>query len=169
MQMRLIKCTQKLQKEMGLKRKDVPEACSSINTLQSWHANLIYIGGKKSVVFVNDKSLFNFIAAGVTRAEIKDLPDLFIGLLECVLNEEGFSKTDIVKLVSPLSNNLITKTDNRSVIASMNDLAYHYEGLILEAGGVHSWQIPSIIKQLNRMPIVSLKYKYAIDVLKESL
>lgn len=50
----------------------------------------------------------------------------------------------------------------------MNDLAFHYHhGLhILEAGGVHSYLVPIIIRKLNRMPMGTINYGYPIDALR---
>ena len=41
--MQLIRCTGKLQKEMGLKKSDLCEAIPKFSYLGSWHANLIFI------------------------------------------------------------------------------------------------------------------------------
>ena len=48
----------------------------------------------------------------------------------------------------------------------MNDLAFHYKYSILEAGGVHSYAVPEIIRRLNRMPMGSLKYMFPIEALR---
>ena len=71
--MQLIRCTGKLQKEMGLKKTDLLEAEPHFSYLGSWHANLIHIDRRKCVLFVNDKTLFNFIAPDVYRTEIRNL------------------------------------------------------------------------------------------------
>ncbi len=49
----------------------------------------------------------------------------------------------------------------------MNDLAFHYKYAVLEAGGVHSHLIPSIISWLNHMPMGTIGHRYPIDALKE--
>jgi hypothetical protein len=38
----------------------------------------------------------------------------------------------------------------------MNDLAFHYDYLVSEAGGIHSADIPKIIRDLNGMPMSML-------------
>ena len=60
--MQLMRCTKKLQKEMGLKQSDLCEEEPRFSYLGPWHANLIYIDRRKCVLFVNDNTLFNFIA-----------------------------------------------------------------------------------------------------------
>ncbi len=85
--MQLIRCTKKLQKEMGLKKIELSQTEPKFSYLGSWHANLIHIDRKKCVLFVNDKTLFNFIVPDVSRSQIKGLSGLFRDYLECVLTE----------------------------------------------------------------------------------
>ncbi|MEA3414914.1 MAG: hypothetical protein U9R02_01980 [Thermodesulfobacteriota bacterium] len=90
--MQLIRCTKKLQKEMGLKKVELAESEPKFSFLGSWHANLLHIDRRKCALFVNDKTLFNFLVPDVSRSQIRKLDSLFKGYLECVLSEEGFSK-----------------------------------------------------------------------------
>jgi hypothetical protein len=48
----------------------------------------------------------------------------------------------------------------------MNDLAFHYKLHMLEAGGVHHAEAPSIIRRLNRIPMAPLIYAFPIDELQ---
>jgi hypothetical protein len=98
--MQLIRCTKKLQKEMVLKQSGLCNEEQRFFCLGPWHANLIHIDRRKSV------------------------------------------------------------------LGSMNDLAFHYKYSIMEAGGVHSYAVPEIIHRLNRMPMGSLKYVFPIEALR---
>ena len=90
--MQIIRCTQKLQKEMGLKKSDLSESEPTFSFFGSWHANLLHIDRKKCVLFVNDKTLFNFIVPDINRALIKELSRLFINHFSCVVAAEGLSE-----------------------------------------------------------------------------
>jgi hypothetical protein len=164
--MQLIRCTGKLQKEMGLKKSDLCEVVPKFSYLGSWHANLIYIDRRKCVVFANDKTLFNFIATDVSRAQIRELDTLFRGLLHCVLSDEGFEPAVKEKIVAEYDAVAYAKTNNRSVLGSMNDLIFHYKLLTQNAGGVHSFAVPGIIRQLNRMPMQAISYKFPIVAMR---
>jgi hypothetical protein len=50
----LIRCTQKLQKEMGLKKSELFTEKTDNSRLGEWVANLIYIERRKCMVFVKD-------------------------------------------------------------------------------------------------------------------
>ena len=75
--MQLIRCTKKLQKEMGLKPSDLCAEEPRFSYHGPWHANLIHIDQRKCVLFVNDKTLFNFIVPDLSKAQIRDLDKLF--------------------------------------------------------------------------------------------
>ena len=91
--MQIIRCTAKLRKEMGIKDSNL--FCGEVTKgiLGPWHANLIYINRRKCIIFVNDATLFNFIAPDVKRGEIRGLYNLFLSFLHPVLVQEGFSET----------------------------------------------------------------------------
>lgn len=164
--MPILRCTKKLQKEMGLRAVSNEPVEPESSPLGSWHANLMYIAKRKCVLFANDRTLFNFIATDVSRAEIRHLDQLFIGYLSCVLNEEDLPQGLVDRIVQECSAITYGNTNNRSVLGSMNDFALNYECRILDAGGVHSAQVPQIIKDLNHMPMGALNYAYAIDALQ---
>ncbi len=164
--MQLIRCTMKLQKEMGLKHSDLSTEESHFSYLGPWHANLIYMNRRKCVLFANDKTLFNFIVPDVSRATIRELDRLFRSYLSCVLADEGLSEADRARILSEYDQIGFANTNSKSVLGSMNDLAFHYMHNILEAGGVHSPAVPGIIRQLNRMPMSAIKEVFPIEALK---
>ena len=165
--MQILKCTGKLQKVMGLKKKDLATTVQDGSVLGSWHANLIYIDRRKCILFTNDKTLFNFLVPDVGRDQIKDLANIFRDYLSCMLNEEEIPDAVQEKIMHEYNDIEYSKTDSKRVLGSMNDLAYHYKARILDAGGIHSYKIPQIIKDLNRMPMGTIQYNYPIDLLKE--
>lgn len=162
----MIRCTKKLQKEMGLKATDLAEQESAPGLLGSWHANLLFIDRRKCVLFVNDRTLFNFIIPDVNSGQIRQLDTLFGDFLQCILAEEGFSETLCRQILQEYETIGFANTNNRSVLGSMNDLAFHYQFQIQREGGVNSAMVPSIIHDLNRMPMGALGYDFAIDALR---
>jgi len=151
---------------MGLKKNDVSENEPSESYLGSWHANLIYIDRKKCLLFVNDKTLFNFIVPDISRAQIRALSNIFKVTLECVLASEGVPERAKTIIMSEYESIQYANTNSKSVLGSMNDLAFHYKYHIQSEGGVHSYAVPSIIKKLNHMPMGALEYMFPIEALK---
>lgn len=163
--MQLIRCTAKLLREIGIKRNDLHCEPPAFQFLGPWHANLIHIDRRKTLLFVNDRTLFNFVVPDVGRAQIRELPMLFCSGLSCVLSNEDVPGEAKDRILAEYREIGLAKSADRSVLGSSNDLAFHYKYAILEAGGVHSWKVPDIIRQMNRMPLQAIKYKYPIDEL----
>ena len=151
---------------MGLKQSDLCAEEPRFSYLGPWHANLINIDRRKCVLFVNDKTLFNFIVPDLSKAQIRELDKLFKGHLSCVLADAGMAEADRARMLSEYDEVGITNTNSKSVLGSMNDLAFHYKYSIQEAGGVHSPAVPGIIRRLNRMPMGALKYVFPIEALR---
>ncbi len=166
--MQLIRCTAKLLKEMGLPR-DPDYDEPKFSFLGQWHANLIHINRRKCILFVNDRTLFNFIVPDSSRAEIRDLPEMFYHTLSCVVASERLSKEVVDRIVGEYEQIQIGKSADRSVLGIANDLAFHYKYMILNAGGAYSPEIPDIIRKLNRMPMHAGKpnSKFPIDELRK--
>ena len=151
---------------MVLKNSDMSENEPNDSYLGSWHANMIYIDGKKCLLFVNDKTLFNFIVPDITKTQIRELSKIFKSTLACVLSAEGVPEGAKAKIMSECESILYGNTNSKSVLGSMNDLAFHYKHHIQSEGGAHSYAVPSIIGKLNRMPMGALEYVYPIEALK---
>ena len=165
--MTLIHCTQKLLREMGLKPSSLTTGMPSSGQLGSWHANLIYIDRKKTVLFVNDKTLFNFIVPSVTRVQLRDLGACFTLWLSCILSDEGFDDPTKVRILSEYRELRFYSSNNRHVLGSMNDLALHYRYFVVDCGGIHTPEVPGIIRKLNRMPFRANKSRYPIELLHD--
>ena len=99
-------------------------------------------------------------------AQISELDKLFKGYLSCVLADAGISEADRARILSEYDEVEYANTNSKSVLGSMNDLAFHYKYSIQEAGGVHSPDVPGIIRRLNRMPMGALKFVFPIGALK---
>jgi|SRR5665648_411890 len=164
--MQLICCTKKLQKEMGIGAKDMVPSESESSGLGPWHANLIYIDRRKSVLFVNDATLFNFLVPDIPRSLIRDLGRLFRDNLQCVLAEEGFSEAQVEKILEQYQDIAYSGSRSRSVLGSMNEIAFCYKYAMMSGGGIHGCDFPGIIKNQNRMLMGAPDYRYPIEVLR---
>ena len=87
-------------------------------------------------------------------------------MLSCVLADEGLPNSVRERILSEYEEIGVAKSSDRSVIGSSNEIAFHYQHRILEAGGIHSWRIPEIIRELNRLPLQALSHVFPIDELR---
>ena len=144
-----IRCTQKLIKEIGLKDSELSEVKSDGAMLGVWYANLFKMGRYKNVIFVNEETLFSFVALSVKKKDGQNLSSVFSDGLEFALRTVKISREDTESIKAKCEEPFeITKTADRKVQGNVNDLTYHYMHIFLECNGeldeaiLHANQIP---------------------------
>lgn len=164
--MAIIKCTTKLLNELGVKPTNVPDRPHS---LYDWHANILRLDRKKHVLFTNDQTLYSILVPWNKSPRLTDFIQRFrLGLLKSLMSE-GLAEVQIEYLLSEYMQVTITKTNSRSVLGSMNDLAFQIKSMIFMSGGVTNVNLSEVNWQLNRIPMSAIKYKFSIDELKRRL
>jgi hypothetical protein len=164
--MSIVRCTQKLLKELRVKPTEVEPGFGYIG---EWHANLLRVERRKGVLFTNNDTLYSIFVFGLKRAEFDHLDEVFRQSLFRRLRIEGFSQIQIEKVLEEYQTIHFAKTNNRSVLGSMNDLAFQMEGQIISAGGIGNLGIDALNDALNRIPMGNLNYRYSIEALKDKL
>jgi len=85
------------------------------------------------------------------------------------LLHEGFTQKQIEAVLNEHKEIKYTKTNNRSVLGSMNDLAYQLEYSIQINGGMKGTNILELNHELNRIIFRSINYKHPIEMLRIKL
>ena len=164
--MAIIKCTAKLLNELGTHQ--LTESGQSSN-LWDWHANLLRIERKKWVLFTNDQTLYSFFVRFVKRPLSPDFTEVFrLGLFKSMM-DEGFAEPLVEYAVRNHQNIVIAKTTSRSVLGSMNDLAFQLKCLIETMGGLARADLSEVNREMNRIPMSAIKYRVSIDELRRRL
>lgn len=164
--MAIIRCTAKLLKELT--------ACQLSGSGQSlslwdWHANLVQIERKQWVLFTNDQTLYSFFVRFVKRPLPLDFVKMFrLGLFKSLMGE-GFAEALVDYALSDHRNVVITKTTGRSVLGSMNDLAFQLKCLIETMGGLARADLSEVNREMNRIPMSTIKYHVSIEALRRRL
>lgn len=165
--MQLIRCTQKLLKDMGISKEKVCQGEPATSILGSWYANLLRVSRHKCVLFTNEKTLYSFVTFDASKAQLKSLDEIFRSNLKKFLENEKF-KPNVVKLIlKEYADTKYAKTISKSVLGSMNDFAFNFKYKILTEGGIEFCDIASIVKLINRIPMGSIDYQYPIEKLQE--
>lgn len=112
----LIQCTKKLLEQLNIKPKLVEEE----KALFSWHANLILINQKKTVVLVNDKNKYVIVVYGLKAKDFINL-DVHIKLaIKETFKDECIKDSIIDSFINCSREVTYTKTKNKSLIARVN-------------------------------------------------
>ncbi len=164
--MAIIRCTTKLLNELGAKPTNTPDQPPS---LCDWHANLLWLDRKKYVLFTNDQTLYSLLVHWMKTPRSADFLERFrSGLLKSLMSE-GLAEAQVEYVLSEHAQVTITKTNSRSVLGSMNDLAFQIKSMIRMSGGLADADLPEITRQLNRIPMSAIKYNVGVDELKRRL
>ncbi|KAF0191935.1 MAG: hypothetical protein FD165_1269 [Gammaproteobacteria bacterium] len=159
----LIHCTQKLLAE-------IPDRLVDPSTSgESWHANLLRIDRRKCVLFTHDATLYSVFVPGLKKPEFEHLDEVFGQRLFKALLWDGFPQTQIEWMLEACRVIRCTRSSNRSVLGSMNDIRFHV-GLHVEGdGGLASVDLAQLQHRLNRIPFGAIGYGYPVERLQKFL
>ena len=164
--MQLIKCTQKLLKEL---KQEATTAVPFQSHLGSWHANMFHIERRKCVLVTNDLTLYTMFIPYLKKEDFKVFHVVFGQNLFKNLLYEKLSQKDIETVLEEYQDIQYAKTDSRSVLGSMNDQKYQLEYIINAKGGLDNTDIYQLNSEVNRNILSAIKYKRPIEMLKDKL
>ena len=167
--MRIIHCTQKVLKQLSkpIMTLEQAEKSKDVNGIGNWYANYIIIERRKCLVMTNEKTLYTFMIPGVKKADFESLQERFINQFVLNLNHEKFKPDIIEKVIEEYNEIEFAKTNNRSVLGSMNDFAFAYQVHIDNDGGLENFNLLQTNSKINQTPMSAIDYSYPIEKLKE--
>jgi hypothetical protein len=164
--MAIIRCTNKLLNELRIKPTSIQDQFPG---LYDWHANLLWLNHRKYVLFTNDQTLYSFLIHwGKTPRPVNFLESFRLNMFNSLMSE-GLSVAQVEYVLSEHLQVTIAKTNSRSILGSMNDLAFQIKSMIYMNGGLANADISEISRQVNRTPMSAIKYKVSIDELKRRI
>jgi len=161
----IIRCTQKLLKELRVK----PVESDVVSEVESWHANLLRIDRRKCVLFTHDTTLFSFLVPGLRRPDFDHFDVVFGEGLFRSMRLFDFTQDQIEQMLDWSRHISYAKTNNRSVLGSMNDLAFHIEYYIADDGSLDTADLATMHKRINEIPFKAIDYKYPREQLQALL
>ena len=160
-----LQCTQKLLKELKTEISPVKDT----DPIALWHANLLILDRRKCVLFTNDQTRYTFLVPGLRKPDFKHLGELFLNSLFRCMRIDGISQEGVEKVLNTCRSYCFTKSSNRSVLGTMNDMASIIKWIVYDEGGLVNTDISEMIMKVNRMPLKPLDYKYSVEAFKEML
>ena len=112
----LIQCTKKLLDELDIK----PEWQGDEESLFSWHANLITVNRRKTVVIVNDKNRYVIVLHGLKAKDFKKLDTSIEQAIRETFQQECIKDEIIEQFIQRAKEINFTKTKDRTSVARMN-------------------------------------------------
>jgi len=164
--MAILRCTAKLLKELGVKPESLADQPPD---LFGWHCNLLRLNRRKYVLFTNDQTLYSFLIRWSKAPQSPDFLERFrLGLFKSLMNER-IAEPQIEYFLSKHKHLTVTKTNNRSVLGSMNDLTLQVKYRAYEYGELTDARLSGINRELNDIPMGAIKYNLSNVELKRRL
>jgi len=110
------------------------------------------------VLFTHDQSLFSFILIGVKRTEFERMDQVFGQAMFRTLRLFDFEQRQIEKLLDWSQQISYTKTNKRSVLGSMNNMAFNAQHLIAHEGGLANVDLDDLHLRINQIPFSAIGY-----------
>jgi hypothetical protein len=120
------------------------------------------------LLFTQAKTLFSFLVPGVGHTAIRDFGNLFRSNATVALAAEGVSAQDIQKLIDN-GPDFYAKSDNRSVLGSMNDHIRTSKFYLKYRGGYNNLNFTELGRELNIAPMKYIEMESARRYLMELL
>ncbi len=159
-----LRLTHKLQKLLEI---DLTEPLKpTTSKLGDWYANLVPTYAGDLIIFVNEKTL---LSVAIPIWESDNLFLLFRLRIGNLLGMIGIQSKAIDHELRHYSHIQFDKTRSRSVLGSMNDIAFQYQIIAEEAENKANLSLSNAESQLSQMPCKPIAYRTPSDVVKELL
>jgi len=116
--MMILKATKAALKDLNVK----PLNLDLSDPFLSWHVNFFNLYGNKHYVFMNDLSRLSLTVTGIRKNQPEKMKEALISDLRDYLDIEQVSKMLIHSYLRNCDEIEITKTDNRSVLSTENEI-----------------------------------------------
>jgi hypothetical protein len=162
----VLRLTNKVLKEFGKQKPDIVQI-SEESVADEWYVNLFRFDRHKCLLFTHAGTLFSFVVMGVSRKDIQVLPELFSKELSKALFYEEFSAGQIGEFLKRADQIAIAKTNNRSVLSSMNQITFEYPFILARFAHLGEEGFVAANRELNTMlrgAIGEGKHDYGVPI-----
>ena len=117
-----LKCTKKLLDILKIKKIDSSKVSNTNEDIENWHCNILDYGKIYGVLLTNDKTLFSFYLFGFEKNDFRDFSEIIKQNIFKIMLNMGFEQKKFEVILASMENIKFSKTDNRKVLASMNQM-----------------------------------------------
>lgn len=144
-------CTQKLAKE--LTTEPLTET-ADVRGFIGWHANILRLFRRKSVLLVNDETRFAVFIPGLVKKDFANFDHIFVYHFERTLGYMNAKPAQIAQAKLLLGGFSFHKTHNRSVLGRLNDMKHSIEFMLAD--------------RLGRLPKTEEEHRWVASFLNET-
>ena len=130
---------------------------------------MFYIERRKCVLVTNDTTLFSLFIPYLKKPDFQSFHYMFGQFLFKNMLYEQIPQNQIETILDQCQKIDYGKTNNRSVLGSMNDQRFQLEYFIQSMGGLAQTDIYELNHHINRNILSAINYKHPIDMFSEQL
>ncbi|MEA3229164.1 MAG: hypothetical protein U9P38_08855 [Campylobacterota bacterium] len=123
-----LKCTKKLLDILNIKTTNQEKIPNINKDIENWHCNIIDFGEIYGVLITNDKTLFSFYIFGLEKSDFKDFSEIIKQNIFKTMLNMGLEQKKFEVILESMENIQFNKTDDRKVLASMNQMLNYIYG-----------------------------------------
>jgi len=149
-----LKCTKKLLDILKIKNPNNFIIPNTNEDIENWHCNILDYGKIYAVLLTNDKTLFSFYLFGFEKNDFIDFAEIIKQNIFKTMLNMGFEQKKFEVILESMENIKFSKTNNKRVIASMNQMLPYIHTQMDRENDLLDIQIG-----LNNLPIKKLDFK----------
>jgi hypothetical protein len=115
---------------------------------EDWYANLLWLDGRKCLLLAHAGTLFSVFVPDIRKADLVPVGPSLVGFIHTELEAEGFPLDRLGVLDS--RSIALAKTESRTVLGYMNEMARFCEYAVAGAGGLARCDARELNRELRR-------------------
>jgi len=141
----VLRCTAKMLALLGARPRDLVTIEPSD---EDWYANLLWLDGRKCLLLAHAGSLFSVFVPDIRKADLVPIGPSVVRFIHQELEAESFPLDRLGALDS--SSIGLAKTESRTVLGYMNEMARFCEYAVDDAGGLARRDARELNRQMRR-------------------
>ncbi len=139
----ILRCTGKV---LALLREPAPVVGTPSD--EDWYVNLIWVEGRKCLLFTHARTLFSVFVPDVSVRQLRPIGSFAVSAIESALRSEGLPPDALGD--HDAGDVTVGKTASRRILGAMNDLAFMAQHHIAETGGLAHCNVETVNHDLHR-------------------
>jgi len=161
--MPILRCTTKLLAEID---DSVNPMSPEPSPFGDWYGYIFSIDRRKCILFINEPTLFVCFAAGVNKAQYRNIAQFFIEVLKSALRTTSFTAKETEFILRFHVDLTIGKTINRSTMGSLNNRVTDTKCMVKYYGGIEDCKDETVTTSLNKTPMKAIGYLNGFEKMK---
>ena len=159
-----LKCTKTLLDKLKIDTKNMKPNLVLDPSLNNWHCNILKFGRTNTLLLTHDKTLYSFFITGYKAENFKDFGFCIKEDVFKIMYSLNFQQKQVEVILNSMENITYSKTDDKSVLASMNQIKRFVESSLYRGDDVID-----INHRINTIPLKVLGFSTGGEKFSEFL